>query len=120
MAISAEYKSYIAELLSPLGAVEVKSMFGGAGAFLDGVMFAILADGLYFKVDDLNRPDYEQAGSEPFTYEKNGKAMQMSYWLAPDELYDDPDAMTIWARKAHDAARRSARPKAKSGRKRGS
>jgi DNA transformation protein len=35
----------------------------------------------------------------------------MSYWRAPDRLYDDPDELARWARDALAAAHRSARPK---------
>ena len=33
----------------------------------------------------------------------------MSYWRAPDRLYDDPDELAAWARAALAAAHRSAK-----------
>jgi len=55
-------------------------MFGGFGTFLDGLMFSLIADNdLYLKVDAENRPDYEAAGSYPFTYEGKSKPDWMSY-----------------------------------------
>lgn len=105
MALSAQYRAFIRDALSGLGCVEIRSMFGGAGVFLDGVMFAILADtGLYLKCDDTNRPDFEQAGTTPFTYSSKGKQVAMGYWLVPEYLFEDGDEMTTWAGKAHRVA----------------
>jgi DNA transformation protein len=38
---------------------------------------------------------------------RHGKTVAMPYWTAPDSALDDPDEMTVWARKAIEAARRS-------------
>jgi DNA transformation protein len=35
----------------------------------------------------------------------------MSYWRAPERLYDEPDEMIAWAGKALAAAQRTSRPK---------
>lgn len=65
------------------------------------IIFGIVADNTpYFKVSDINRPDYEAAGSEPFTYESRGKRATMSYWLVPAEILDDQEMLSIWAEKA--------------------
>ena len=44
---------------------------------------------------------------------KGRKRAIMSYWRAPDRLYDDPDDLAIWARDALAAAHRSGRAKTK-------
>ena len=52
MAASAEYLDFIKEQMSGFGPVTVRRMFGGAGIFRDGLMFALVADEtLYFKAD---------------------------------------------------------------------
>ena len=110
MATSSQFKDFAEEQLSVLGPVTVRSMFGGSGIFHQGMMIALIAyDTLYLKVDDGNRPDFEAEGMMPFTYEGKGKPVRMSYWQAPDWLYDDPDAMREWAGKAFEAARRGKR-----------
>ena len=38
---SAEYKNFIMELMEPAGPVTWRNMFGGAGVFCDGLMFAL-------------------------------------------------------------------------------
>ncbi|MEQ8266764.1 MAG: TfoX/Sxy family protein [Parvibaculum sp.] len=115
MAVSAEYKDFVAEQLEPLGAVRIRNMFGGAGVYLDDLMFGlIVGEPLFFKVDARNRADFEAEEMGPFLYEPpSGKAVAMSYFELPERLYDDPGELVIWARKALDAAlaARSGKPK---------
>jgi TfoX N-terminal domain len=42
MPVSAAYRSFIQDLLADFGPVSIRHMFGGAGIYADGVMFAIL------------------------------------------------------------------------------
>ncbi len=87
-------------------------MFGGYGIYADDVMFALSTGGeLYLKADSETRPDFEDEGAEPFSYEAKGRRVVLSYWRAPDRLIDDADEMAIWARKALSAAERAARTK---------
>ena len=84
-------------------------MFGGAGIYSEGVMFALSYDGLvYLKADETTGPSFEREGSAPFMFtSKDGKRGTMSYWRLPDGLYDDPDELAIWAKAAVAAARRT-------------
>ncbi|MEQ8282540.1 MAG: TfoX/Sxy family protein [Parvibaculum sp.] len=106
MAVSPEYKEFVAEQLEPLGSVRIRNMFGGAGVYLDDLMFGLIAgETLFFKVDDRNRADYVAEGSGPFIYEPpSGKTIAMSYYELPERLYDEPVELIDWARKALDAA----------------
>jgi DNA transformation protein and related proteins len=108
---------HIRELFAAFGAVTVRRMFGGAGIYADGVMFALLADDIiYLKADDRTVPDFERERSAPFSYgNKNGTRVAMSYWRLPDRLYDDPDELAAWARQALAAAGRSAVKRRESG-----
>jgi DNA transformation protein len=97
------------ELLSPVGRARSRRMFGGQGLYLDELFIALIAfDRLYLKADDETRPRFEAAGCQPFTYpKKDGTAVVLSYWTAPDEAMDSSDAMAPWARLAMAAALRS-------------
>ncbi|MFM1813448.1 MAG: hypothetical protein RLZ98_143 [Pseudomonadota bacterium] len=108
MPTSRETTTFIEDQLAGVGPVQIRRMFGGAGVFVDGQMFALIADDvLYLKVDDSTRADFEAEGSEAFTYQtKNGRNSIMSYWRAPDRLFEDADEMTEWARAALAVARR--------------
>jgi DNA transformation protein len=84
-------------------------MFGGYGFYKDGIFFAlIIADILYFKVDDVNLADYKANGSQPFSYvNKNGKRVAMSYWKVPGDILENNDKLTQWVEKSIAAARRA-------------
>ena len=98
----------IRELFSAFGPVEVRRLFGGAGIFADGTMFALVSNGVvYLKVDAHNAPAFDREQLEPFTYgTKTGRRGVMSYRRMPDRLYDDPEELAVWARAALAAAGR--------------
>ncbi|MFZ5672804.1 MAG: TfoX/Sxy family protein [Pseudomonadota bacterium] len=112
MATSAEFLDFINEQLQGFGPVSVRRMFGGAGIFRDGMMFALVADEtLYLKADAVSQGEFEALGLPPFTYgAKGGKRTVMAYWRAPEACLDDRDEMTDWARKAFAAALRAKKP----------
>lgn len=96
--MSREYCTHILDMLSPLGGVSAKRMFGGFGLFKSVLMFAIIIDDiLYFKTGDSNRTDYETAGAEPFRYAAKGKTVTLSYWQVPAEALDDETTLLEWA-----------------------
>ncbi len=109
MAVSPEFQAFVAELLAPVGPVAIRRMFGGAGAFYDEVMCALIADEvLYFKVDDSNRADFEAAGKGPFEYDtKNGRRALGGYYELPDDLFEAPDEFVVWALRSIDVAFRA-------------
>jgi DNA transformation protein len=118
MSASDSFADFIEDLLGGLGAITVRRMFGGAGVFCDGLMFAIVADdALFLKADDGNRAVYEAEGLEPLTYEAKGRTIVLPYWQVPERLFDEPDEMLAWARDAVAAARRAAAKKPKARRK---
>jgi len=103
----------IHEHLAPLGGISLRRMFGSQGVFSHGTMFGLLhRDTLYLRADDHNRPAYEAAGSEPFTYLRAGQPTSLAYWSLPEHLLDEPDEFRRWARDALAAAHRvaAARP----------
>ncbi len=90
-------------------------MFGGAGLFRDGLMFALIADDvLFFKVDAESAADFEAENLAAFTYiTKKGDKGVMSYRRAPERCLDDPDQMVEWAIKGFYAALRADAKKSK-------
>lgn len=107
---------YLSELFAGFGPVSVRRMFSGAGVFADGLMIALVVDGVIFlKADDATIPQFETEGLSPFSYQRKGRPRTiMSYWRMPERLYDDPDELAEWARRAMAVAQRSAtksRPK---------
>ena len=107
-----EFIEYLLEMLEPLGSVRAKAMFGGYGIYHGEYMFGLVADDIfYLKVDDENRPDFKKAGVNPFIYRSKGRDIKMSYYEVPPEAMDDSDDLCKWAKKAYQAAIRSARKK---------
>lgn len=103
------FVAWCVELLSPLGAVRVKAMFGGHGLYVDECFVAIVADEvLYLKADAQSAPAFAAAGSAPFTYTAGVKIVTMSYWRAPADAMESPAAMRPWGRLAVEAAMRAA------------
>lgn len=107
------------EQLTGFGPVEIKRMFGGAGLFRQGLMFAIVADDVvYLKVDAENLERFEAEDLAPFTYTtRQGDKGVMSYRRTPERCMDDGDEMVDWARSAFDAAMRADAAKPASKRK---
>src|SRR6478609_1655271 len=104
----------ITEMFSAFGPVVVKSMFGGAGIYADGIFFALVDDGvIYLKADDETRPRFEDEGCKQFVYQGKTREVAMSYWRMPERLYDDPEELAQWARLALAAAHRAAALKAR-------
>jgi DNA transformation protein len=122
---------FIVELFAPFGSVTVRRLFGGAGLFCEGLMFGLVFDGaIFLKVDDASITDFEREGSAPFVYTRaksRGRVGRhsLSYWRRPERLYDDPEELVSWARRAFtiaerrkEAPRKRARAAAKPGVKR--
>lgn len=103
------YIDFVLDILSPLGNIKTRKMFGSYGIYKDDIFFALVVeDILYFKVDDSNRQTYESYGSKPFTYEgKNKKTVAMGYWQVPADILEDHSQLTQWVNQAVLAARRA-------------
>lgn len=108
-----EFAEHACDLLASVGApfdqgARLRRMFGGHGIFCDGVMFALIADEvLYLKVDAETKAAFVEAGCEPFTYDKGGKPVEMSYMTVPDPATEDADELRPWAHLALAAANRA-------------
>jgi DNA transformation protein len=108
MAKQNEFVNYLVENMQTLGNVNARTMFGGHGIFLNGLMFGLVAeDVLFLKTDPQNNAFFEDRNLPHFVYEKKGKAMQMSYRQAPESALDDPDELHDWASRSYAAAVRA-------------
>ena len=74
----------------------------------DVLMFGLVADDvLYLKVDGESVDRFIDLGLEPFEYEKNGAKIKMSYYMAPESIFEDFEQAKEWAALAFDAALRA-------------
>jgi DNA transformation protein and related proteins len=103
---------WIAEATEPLGTLSKRAMMGGMTLYLDSAVFAIVdEDVLWFKADAQSDAVWDGEGCGRFTFVMNGKTGSMNYRRAPDDVYDDPEAMLRWAALAQEAGMRAASKK---------
>ena len=70
MTASAAYIEWLSDVLAPLGQIRIKRMFGGAGVYCNGIMFAIIGgDELYLKTDEIGHAEFAAEHMGPFTYQ---------------------------------------------------
>jgi DNA transformation protein len=109
MSVSQGFLEFVLEQLEGAGRVTHKKFFGGAGLYAGGPIFGLIDsdDRFYLKVDDETRGAYEARGSfafNPYGEESGKKAM--NYMSVPDDVLEDPEELTIWARQAMAVADR--------------
>ena len=77
------------------------------------VVFALVArQARFLKADDINKPNFLNRGLKAFQpFDGPGT---MSYYEAPPEIFEDPDAVRQWCGSAVEAGRRSLSRKPKS------
>lgn len=107
MALDEGLIDWVGEALAPDGSVSMRRMMGGATLYLDGVIFAIVADDrLWFKSDGESDAIWDDAGCVRFSYETRDGPVSMNYRAASDDVYDEADAMRRWAALALEAGLR--------------
>lgn len=100
-----EFVAYVLELMSPIGPVYAKRMFGAHGLFLDGIMFALISKGaLYFKTDEDTQAEYAARGLSAFCYTAHNRIVRLSYHQAPEEALESDADMVALANKAYRTA----------------
>jgi DNA transformation protein len=120
MVASDGFAEFLRDQLAPLGRITMRRMFGKTGVFCDGFMLGMVRDNtLYFRVDDDNRAAFKEAESfPPLDYQKKGGTIDLSFWRAPERLFEEPDELVVWALAALAAARRVAAKRERAARKR--
>lgn len=103
------FVAYAIEILSLLGPVQARAMFGGHGLYAEGVMFGLLDDGeLFLKTDAETRATFVEAGCRQWVYvNKKVRMEETSYFRPPDDAHEDREAMLPWGRLALTAALRA-------------
>ena len=110
MAYDPDFGEWVREHFAALEPLEIKRMFGGAAVYSQGLIFALLDDGVvWLKADEVNQPLLEAAGARQFTFSgKGGEPTTMAYWSLPESALDDADEAVDWARRSIDVALRKA------------
>ena len=94
-------------LLSSLGKITSRSMFGGFGIFIDGTMFALVVqDKLHLRASDETINLFKEQGFEPYVYKKRGFPVVNKYFAISAECWEEPDSILIQAVIALDVAKK--------------
>lgn len=120
MALQPEFIAWLEDLFSVVPDTSIRRMFGGAGVFRHGVMYALAtSDGrISLKADAETIDEFLAEGCEEWHYQsKSGKVTTMGYWYMPERLSDDSDELLEWSMKAFEVAVRADRKKPPSQRK---
>lgn len=111
-----EFVDFLGEVFRQFGPVQARKMFSGYGLYHDGVMFGLVADEtLYLKADETIAHYFESKGLRQFEYARGDKIVKMSYYLAPEEIFDDPEKAAKWASRSFKVAFRTKKRTKKSG-----
>ena len=106
MSVSDGYRTYIIEQLAALPALSTRRMFGGLGLYSGDWFFALIDDDvLYFKVDDANREDYVSRGMKAFMPIPDKASM--GYFQVPEDVIEEAEELTRWARRSVEVAQRA-------------
>ena len=102
----------VLDLLSGLGELRQRKMFGGTYIYCDDLFIATVHDGtLYFKANTNTAREFINRGLRPFSYPKQGGIATLQYYEAPPDVFNNRAGMKRWAEKALAAARQDATSK---------
>ena len=118
MSYSQSFADELAELMSGVGKITQKKMFGALGFYLGADIVACLFDdGFYLKAKGPLADEMAALGCKPFIYQgKSGKKVVMPYWTAPQACLDDAEEMVSWIKRVKASILDAPKPK-KSGKK---
>jgi DNA transformation protein len=97
-----EATRHVVELLSPLGPISARRLFGTWGLYLEDRIFAIVHGGIiYFRTNGDTVSRYHDAGSQPFLYRRaDGRSTVLQYHEVPAHVLEDGDIACAWAYEA--------------------
>ncbi|MEQ9187144.1 MAG: TfoX/Sxy family protein [Cryomorphaceae bacterium] len=97
MNASDDQTRFILDQLQGFGEITTKRMFGGVGFFHEGLMFGMIAKGIFrLKVGDKNRSDFESRGMT--AYMSSAKKKGMPYYEVPIDVLEDRAEFLRWSR----------------------
>jgi len=106
MSVSNGYRTYVLDQLAAVQALSTRRMFGGLGLYSGEWFFALIDDDvLFFKVDDANREDYVSRGMKAFMPLPDKASM--GYFQVPEDVIEDCQELTRWARRSVEVPQRA-------------
>ncbi|MBC8412891.1 MAG: TfoX/Sxy family protein [Nitrospira sp.] len=106
---TSEFIEFLEEVFEKFGIIDIKKMFGGYGVYHEGLMFGLVErNTLYLKADIKTKELFESMELSQFSYRRKDKTIKMSFYRAPEEIFDDKNLAVKWADLAYGSAFRSA------------
>ncbi|PJX20979.1 hypothetical protein CAP48_16810 [Advenella sp. S44] len=113
MSVSRDFLEYVLDMLTPLGPITTRKMFGSVGLYFEGQMFAIVSseNRFYVKSDSHTQAQFDKSDCPPLTYTRqksNGdsKTIALSFYAPPEPILDDRQQILEWAQLGLQAAAR--------------
>ena len=114
MSPESPFLSTVLDLMSGIGVLRQRKMFGGVYVYCDDLFIATIHDEtLYFKANASTAGEYVVRGLPMFSYPKDGGIATLQYYQAPPEVFTEKTAMRHWAAKALLAAQQDSVSKAR-------
>jgi len=89
------FKDFVADQLSEISELRIRSMFGGYGIYHCSYFFGIIYKGrLYFKTSEKTKEKYIEAKMEVF--QPNSKMALRNYFEVPSEVLEDKLELQKW------------------------
>ena len=96
-------RDHLVSALEPLG-VRARAMFGGYGLYLGDRFFGLVSSEgrVYFRTDELSRPDYLARGMQPFQPANRtaGPKTMARNFEVPLDVLADAEVLIEWALRA--------------------
>jgi DNA transformation protein and related proteins len=91
----------VLDLMSGMGVLRQRKIFGGVYIYCDDLFIATIHDEtLYFKANAATKAPFVARGLAMFSYPKDGAIATLAYYQAPPEVFNGKTAMQHWAAKA--------------------
>lgn len=112
MRVNSSLADYVTAQLAFLGRISSRSIFGGAGIFIDERLLGIvIRDALYLHTAANNLDDYVSRGMEQFKPYPNAFDLTTDHHQVPPEVVQDAEQLKIWGQRALEAAVEAAKLK---------
>ncbi|RBL88558.1 TfoX/Sxy family protein [Chitinophaga flava] len=104
-----ELISWVRKSMQPIGPISTRPTMEGQAIYLDGMLFAYVAESkLWFRTDDESDLAWDAAGSEWLRRpKKDGTLGYEPYRSAPEGAYTDEKDLRKWAKQGLAAGRRA-------------
>jgi DNA transformation protein len=98
------------EILSSLGDIQHRALFGGYSLYIGDAVFAMVAKGnLYLRACEQNEPYFIRERLPTLLFSRRGRQISLKYYLVGEALWREPAQLLALSWQALDSARKEKR-----------